>query len=78
MSGAFLLQIIRNGLLDLDLEWGFAPNPFLGESAAIKALSFAVRGLAHCRDSRLGVLPRALLWRSNADCSAVDRAALAR
>lgn len=27
MSGAFLLQIIRSGLLDLDLEWGSAPSP---------------------------------------------------
>ena len=36
MSGAFLLQIIRNGLLDLDLGvWGAAPNPVLGESAAL-------------------------------------------
>ena len=38
MSGAFLLQIIRSGLLDLDLGvWGSAPNPLLGESAALKA-----------------------------------------
>ena len=32
----------------------------------------------NCRDTRFGVLPRSLLWLSNADCPAVDRAALAR
>ena len=59
-AALFYARNLRS-LLDLDLEWGSAPNPLSGEGAAIKALSFAVRGLANCRDTRFGVLPRMTL-----------------